>query len=754
MLDGVLRRRLTWVVLVGALAAGLLAVALRVSGPSDGARVGFYAGAWSADGVRIDPIDAPAAGLQAGDLVESVAERSLETWVQIALDPGAPRPAGGAPYGIERDGASIDVDIAWTTPAVGATLAAGWSVALLSVATAGLAAWVFRRRPDTPAATALVLAACGIAGSSVPWFLGITVSDLVLGVPFVVHALVTGPLYMLLWPAAVHLALSFPMPADVTRRHPRLIPAIYALAFGAYGALTIAFAAASPTMLEWIGTWPLAQLVVVVPALAAAATIFTVRYARTTDPADRARRRLATIGIVGSAALGLVLFMVPALLTGRPLLPEAAIGLISLPVPATLALAIVHDRLFDIEVATRRTIVYGGLTLGVLVAYLVAVAGLTIAIGPQEYAVSLLATGVAALVALPLRDGLQRGVDRLLYGQRDQPVQVMRRLGLRLEWATDPARAFPAVAETLAEALRLPYVGLEVLDELGVAVVVAEHGKRRRTVHEIPLVHGGEPVGRLVLGLRSGEPAFEAAELALLGDLARQAGAAVHAQRLRDDLSRSRARLVVAREEERRRLRRDLHDGLGPSLAAVAMRAEAASVHLPDRPDEARRDVDAIADEIRSVMADLRRLVDGLRPPSLDQVGLAEAIREQVDRLGGVGGSAPHTVITVDANPEPLPELPAAVEVAAYRIAVEAVTNAVRHARATACTVRLTADEHLELEVADDGDGVPEGPHAGTGLDSMRERAAEVGGALRIERGQPNGTIIHADLPLRPAVAP
>ena len=447
--------------------------------------------------------------------------------------------------------------------------------------------------------------------------------------------------------------------------------------------------------------------------------------------------------------------MGPVLLTGRPLLPEAAIGLITLPIPITLAWAILHDRLFDIDVAIRRTLVYGGLSLGVVAVYLAAVGGLTVALGPQEYAVSLLATGVAALAALPLRDVLQRAVIRLLYGQRDEPVAVMRRLGTRLEWATDPAGAFPAVADTLAESLRLPYVALEVTDELGRTTVAAERGIARPAVHVLPLVHGGEPVGRLLLGLRAGETAFAEAELALLGDLARQAGAAVHAQRLRDELARSRQRLVVAREEERRRLRRDLHDGLGPALAGVAMRAEAASVDLATRPDDARRGLEAIAGEARAAVADLRMLVEGLRPPSLDQLGLVGAIVDQAERLGTADRAGAAPLVTVEAQPQPLPELPAAVEVAAYRIAVEAVTNAVRHAEARTCAVRLSAAERLTVEVIDDGRGLHDPPRpGGTGLESMRERAEEVGGELWLAVGQPRGTIVRAELPLRGVTLP
>ena len=747
---GVRRRRATWLTLWVALAACVVSVALRVALPSDGARVAFYGGAWSSAGVVIDSIDAPAAGLLDGDRVTSVGDRSLGAWAAAVLDRDVTRPDTGAAYGIKRDGTPSTVAVAWARSGIGATLVEGWSVVLVSIVAAALAAWVYRRRPDTPAATALMVVAAGLAGSSVPWFLGTTVSDVVRGGPFLLQGFVTGPLYMLIWPAGLHLALAFPTPSPLIVRHRWLVPSLYALVVAVYLALTIGFALATPSVLDWVGTWPLTQVAVIVPTVLATVGIMVARHLRTSDPADRARWRLATIGIAGTASLGLVVFTGPVLLTGRPLLPEAAIGLITLPIPVTLAWAIVHDRLFDIDVAIRRTLVYGGLSLGVVVVYLAAVASLTVALGPQEYAVSLLATGVAALVALPLRDVLQRAVVRLLYGQRDQPVDVMRRLGTRLEWATDPAGAFPAVADTVADALRLPYVALEVSDELGRMRVAAERGTARSAVHVLPLVHGGEAVGRLVLGLRTGESSFADTELALLGDLARQAGAAVHAQRLRDDLAQSRRRLVVAREEERRRLRRDLHDGLGPALAAVAMRAEAASVFLATRPDDARQDLEAIAGEARAAVADLRLLVEGLRPPSLDQLGLVGAIVDQAERLGTADRAAAGPLVTVEARPQPLPELPAAVEVAAYRIAVEAVTNTVRHADARTCTVRLTAAERLTVEVTDDGNGLhdPSRP-GGTGLESMRERAEEVGGELWLTVAQPRGTVVRAELPLR-----
>ena len=746
-----------WLVLAGSLGAGLLFVGLRLTTPSDGARVAFYEGAWSAEGVRIAPIDAPAAGLRPGDLVQSVDGRPLDAWLRDALDPGVPRPGTAAPasYVVEREGELVTASVAGSPPGIGGTLLEGWGVVQFSIATAGVAAFVLARRPGVPAATALALGAAGAAGSSIPWFLGTTVSDVVSGGPFVLHALVTGPVYMLTWPAGVHLALVLPAPLPVVRRRPWLVPAVYATAMGAYAAASLATFLGARTALEWVGAWPATQVVVVVPALLLAIGLFIVQHRRTRDPAARARLRLASLGAVSSAILGLVLFMGPELVLGHPLLPEAALGLTALPLPIGLAGAILRDRLFDIEVVVNRSLVYGGLTLGVVVTYAAVTSVLSSVVGSGHgYAASLLATGLAALLALPLRDALQQAVNRLMYGQRDEPWRAIRRLGARLEWAADPELAFPAIAETVADALRLPYVAVEVADASGRTAVVAERGAPVAGTDSLPLAHGGEPVGRLVLGIRGGEHGFRPDELALLRDLARQAGVAIHALQHRDDLARSRERLVLAREEERRRLRRDLHDGLGPTLAAIGMRAEAAAAVLGTEPATAGRQLEALSDEVRTALADVRRLVDGLRPPALDELGLLGAIEQQAARLDGSGGDAGGPVIEVTGDPSPLPELPAAVEAAAYRIAVEAMTNVVRHAGARTCRVHLEAGDRLRVEVADDGAGLPTTGGPGTGLDSMRERAAELGGEVAIGRRNGGGTRVVALLPIgRPAGA-
>lgn len=220
---------------------------------------------------------------------------------------------------------------------------------------------------------------------------------------------------------------------------------------------------------------------------------------------------------------------------------------------------------------------------------------------------------------------------------------------------------------------------------------------------------------------------------------------AEEALRLSANLQRSREQLVAAREEERRRLRRNLHDGLGPQLASLTMRAEAAHDLVPIDPTRAQEVLEGLAEQAQEAVADLRHLVYALRPPALDALGLMEALRSQAGRLANDG-----LRVSIDGS-QAMPPLPAAAEVACYRIALEALTNVARHAEARNCTVRLALDEEagaLHLEVEDDGRGIREDNRAGLGLTSMRERAEELGGSCTVEAVPfGSGTRIRAFLP-------
>jgi signal transduction histidine kinase len=299
----------------------------------------------------------------------------------------------------------------------------------------------------------------------------------------------------------------------------------------------------------------------------------------------------------------------------------------------------------------------------------------------------------------------------------------------------------PAIVSTVREALRLPYVAIRLADD---APPVAA-GEPVAATETLPLLHHGAPVGSLVLGIRPGESTFSTADRRLLADLARQAGVAVSTVRLTADLQRSRERLVTAREEERRRLRRDLHDGLGAQLAGLIVQTGVLRTLIPKDPAAAEALAGELRGELRTAIADIRRLVHGLRPPALDELGLVGALQRLAERCGTDGRG-----LRVDVDvPAELPALPAAIEVAAYRIAQEALTNVVRHSGARNCCVRLAADaDGLVLEVSDDGAGLPAGAVPGVGLSSMRERAAETGGSCEVAARPDGGTRVLARLPL------
>jgi signal transduction histidine kinase len=257
-----------------------------------------------------------------------------------------------------------------------------------------------------------------------------------------------------------------------------------------------------------------------------------------------------------------------------------------------------------------------------------------------------------------------------------------------------------------------------------------------------PLVYLGAEVGRLQVAPRSGESELDSEDRRLLTDLSRQVGVAAHVVRLTEDLRRSREQLVSAREEERRRLRRDLHDGLGPMHASQALSIDTAELLMGRDPAEAAALLREVKAQTQSAIAEIRRVVYGLRPPALDDLGLAGALRELASRLVGA------TIEVRVEAPRQLAPLPAAAEVAAYRIAQEALANVAHHSGARHCTLTLAISDKLTLTVSDDGVGIPTGRTAGVGLFSMRERAEELGGSLEVSTGSGTGTTVYATLPL------
>lgn len=415
---------------------------------------------------------------------------------------------------------------------------------------------------------------------------------------------------------------------------------------------------------------------------------------------------------------------------GSALFPGALL-VATVAMPITIGIGILRYRLFDIELVLSRTVVYGVLSLGILLLYgsLLWLAGRLLGSGTPG---GLLAVAVVAIAVHPAYTVLRRRVDRWVIGYRSEPHRALRLLAERADGAGADS-LIESITDSVEQVLKAGRVRIDPPD--------SPTPGADRTVRE-DLVHRGELVGVLTVETDPGR-SLSRTDRALLRDLATYAAVLVCSERRGAQLRRSRSRLVAAREEERRRLRRDLHDGIGPSLAAIVLKLGAARRRsdLPGR----NALLDEVKEETKAAIDELRRLVDDLRPPAIDEVGLVAAIGQ---RAATLSHGVDQALVTEVDGPVPLPPLPAAVEVACFRIASEAITNVVRHAAATRCQVTITIDNGLVLTIVDNGRGVDDRTTPGVGWSSMRERAAEIGGSCFISGRPEGGVLIQAVLPL------
>ncbi len=420
-----------------------------------------------------------------------------------------------------------------------------------------------------------------------------------------------------------------------------------------------------------------------------------------------------------------------------------------LPVPAgvssganilgfvALGIGILRHGLFDIEPFLPRALVslaLVGLSLGV---YLVAAAAVGSEVGSGL--VPALLTAAAALLLARVQGALVRFVRRLLYGERDDPDRALTQLGDRLAATLGTTEALPESVAAVRRTLRVPYAAVCLAGEPAPA---AESGIPERTV-DLALVHAAVEVGVLRLGLRAGERALSSRDAELLARFTPHLAAVAHEIRTSRELQRSRDQLVRLREAERARIHRDLHDGLGPALAGISLGLETA-VRTAGRDGAAAADLLAeLHTDVASCVEDVRRIVTDLRPPALDDGGLVGALR----RRAQLTAASTDGLVRVEVAAPVGLELPPAVEVAAYRIATEAITNAVRHGapRGITARVRSTGSE-LCIQVEDDGNG-RRPTRRGTGLESMRLRAEELGGSCTVDFRPGQGTRVRALLP-------
>lgn len=455
------------------------------------------------------------------------------------------------------------------------------------------------------------------------------------------------------------------------------------------------------------------------------------------------------IGIVGYLAVRVLSVFIPDPY-GTGIFLDIGFSIVAiffiLLLPLSITIAVIRFRLWNINPIINRTLVYGILSAGTIAFYIFAV-GIVSNYFQQRNAnfiISFLATGVIAFLFEPVRERLQRGINRLMYGESDDPATILKHLSQRIDSTLTPDSVLQTIVETLVQTLRLPYAAIALLDDAQGPRFTSSSNLPPSEVVHLPLTYQTERVGELILVPRAPGESFSTADTNLLNIIAGQAGIAIHNLRLTQDLQRSREKLVAAQEEERRRLRRDLHDGVGPTLASLSQRIDTAADLVRSDPQASVELLKDLKGQVKNTVAEIRRLVYALRPPVLDEFGLVTAIREHVAQYTGPNGLQ----ATFDVT-DPMPPLPAAVEVAAYRIILEAFTNIVNHAEATACEIKLTANNNsLLLEVCDNGKGLSTNQRAGVGLTSMRERASELGGTYLIENIPSGGTRVMAQLPI------
>ncbi len=424
----------------------------------------------------------------------------------------------------------------------------------------------------------------------------------------------------------------------------------------------------------------------------------------------------------------LALLVVAVVFALDPLLPDSLLSILPIGlIPLAVVVAILRHGLLDIRLVFSRSLLYVLLTGAAVGTYVAIVAGLGQVLTTSAVAPSVAATVLVAVAFHPARVWLQRRIDRIVYGTRGDPVRAVAEVGAHLG-----GDGLDDVLAALCRTLRLPSVSI-----VSGGAVVARHGEQPETTAVVPL---SPHPGRLVVGLRAGERRLAAADERVLTLLAAPIGVALRATELAGEVARSREQAISGREEERRRLRRDLHDGLGPVLTGVVLNAEAARRLIRTDPARSEALLGDLRDRTTAALADIRRLVYELRPPALDSLGLVGALDEYAMVLSRRADGSPLRV-TVEA-PVPLGDLPAAAEVAAYRIVTEALTNVTRHSSAGSAVVTLTRDGgDLRVAVHDDGVNAGHGWQPGVGLISVRERAAELGGRCTIELDRTGGRI-------------
>lgn len=506
------------------------------------------------------------------------------------------------------------------------------------------------------------------------------------------------------------------------------------------------------------------------------------RYRQNSNSADRLVIKTLTICLVATLTIGTLRYLLQWIATTIPDPFEQSVWFVVtrqfywaslLLVPFGFFVAIRKHRLWGIDSYINHALVYLLLsgTLSMLFGLVIGLTNLALQSNLASIAspLTLIAlTCIFVVIAQPLRDIIQKLVNQYMYGRRDEPYAVISALGQVLAGTLESSSVMPSIVRIIGEELRFPYVAIAI-HQADDYKTVAEFGQwpadkddiRRQDMIEFLITYQAVVLAKLTLMSRSPKELLSRSERALLTHLSQQAGPAVKAFILTDELRRSRESLVIAREDERRHIRRQLHDGLIPSLASHVLKLDSTRELVYSSPDKAQEALAGLKQQTRALMSGVRELSYELRPPSLDELGLVAALQAGTAHLLATADKIEATPSSLCASPSisvnvtsSLPDLSAAVEAAAYRISMEAVTNVIRHAQACHCMVSLdvqlmkTLGRCLCLTVEDDGVGCLNPTTPGVGLSAMRERAVELGGEFQIEFNVKTGTRVRAWLPM------
>ena len=422
-------------------------------------------------------------------------------------------------------------------------------------------------------------------------------------------------------------------------------------------------------------------------------------------------------------------------------------------IPIAIGFAVLKHRLYDINVVINKALVYGAVAIFITIAYVGIVVGIGRAVGStRNLGLSIVATTVVAVAFQPVRERAQHLANKLVYGKRATPYEVLSEFSGDMAQAVATEELLPNMARIVGEAAGAERadiwlaVGSELVPEatwpadspapaivpiLAGDEIVVPSGLAAEAVR-----HQGEVLGVIAVTAPSG--GLDPAEAKLLEDLASQAGLVLRNVRLLEDIKVSRQRLVTAQDEERRRMERDLHDGAQQRLVATALGLKMARNLIKDESDPVAARIDQASEELGLALAELREFARGIHPAILSERGLDAALRSLAER----------SPVPAEVQSSLEERLPDSVETSAYFAVSEALTNVAKYSQAD--RVRITAsreDGFLTVTVEDDGIGGAD-PGRGTGLRGLTDRLAVVDGKLDLHSPSGEGTRLRFQIPV------